>query len=180
MIVNVKIDGTSPLLQHRFSTEGQPSAKLKKKDEKRVTDDVESFLYKTPKGEIYQPSTHIICTMKKAGARYQIPGQGKLTYKNMIGSGVIIVIPDAIPHLNPKWEVDIRSVIINRARIMRHRPVFNDWALKFQLDIEEDEIDNTVVREVLEYAGKRVGIGDFRPEKGGSFGRFHITEWKSK
>ena len=180
MIAKVKIEGTSPLLQHRFSGEGLPSAKLKKKDEKRITDDVKSFLYQTPNGEIYQPSTHIICTMKKAGARYQIPGQGKLTYKNMIGSGVIIVIPDAIPHLNPEWEVDIRSVIINRARIMRHRPVFNEWALKFQLDIEEDEIDPTVVKEVLEYAGKRVGIGDFRPEKGGSFGRFHVTEWKIK
>jgi hypothetical protein len=61
---------------------------------------------------------------------------------------------------------------------MRSRPCFKDWALEFQLDIEEEEIDPSVIKEVLDYAGKRVGIGDFRPEKGGSFGRFHVTKWE--
>ena len=178
MIVNVKIEGTSPLLMHRFSQEGQPAKKAVKKDEKRVTDNVKAYLYRRPDGTIYQPSTHIICTMKKAGARFQIPGQGKLTYKNLIGSGVVIVDPDDIEHINQDWETDIRSVIINRARIMRSRPCFKEWALQFALDIDEEELDSDVLKEILEHAGKRVGIGDFRPEKGGSFGRFHVTEWK--
>ena len=178
MIVNTKIEGISPLLQHRFYAEGLPAKKSIKKDVKQVTDNVEDYLYRNGTDEIYQPSTHIICTMKKAGARFQIPGQGKLTYKNLIGSGVVLVTPDAIPHVNQEWEVDLRSVIVNRARIMRSRPCFKDWALEFQLDIEEEEIDPSVIKEILDYAGKRVGIGDFRPEKGGSFGRFHVTKWK--
>ena len=87
MNIEVRIDGTSPLLQHRFSGEGQPAPKSKVKNRTQTRDDVESYLYKNGTAEIYQPSTHLICTMKKAGARFQIPGQGKLTYKNLLGSG---------------------------------------------------------------------------------------------
>ena len=178
MNIEVRIDGTSPLLQHRFSGDGQPAPKSKVKNRTQTREDVESYLYKNGTDEIYQPSTHLICTMKKAGARFQIPGQGKLTYKNLLGSGVVIVSPDAIPHVNQEWTTDLRSVIINRARIMRSRPRFEEWALEFLLDIEEDEVPQEVLQEILEYAGKRVGIGDFRPEKGGSFGRFQITKWE--
>jgi hypothetical protein len=179
MIVNVKLEGTSPLLQNRFAAEGMPAPKATVKNMSKITDDVDSKLYKDSDGNIYQPSTHIIGTMKKAGARFQIPGQGKLTYKNMIGSGVIIVTPDAIVHNNQEWETDSRSVIIGRARIIRQRPVFKDWSIDFQLDIDEEEINGEVVKDILDHAGKRVGIGDFRPEKGGSFGRFHVTKWKT-
>ena len=176
MIVDVKIEGTSPLLQHRFHGEGQPAPKSKAKNVARITDDAKDYLYENEDG-IYQPSTHIIGTMKKAGARFQIPGQGKLTYKNLIGSGVVLVTPDAIPHIVQDWEVDTRSVIVNRGRIMRSRPCFEKWALEFQLDIDDEEIPAEVVKDVLDHAGKRVGIGDFRPEKGGSFGRFYVTKW---
>jgi len=177
--VNVKITGISPLLMHRFSEEGLEPKKSTRKSTKQTTDDVHSYLYQDKKcGTIYQPSTHIIATLKKGGARFQIPGQGKLTYKNMMGSGVVICIPDEIPHLYPEWEVDTRSVVIGRARVMRSRPVFKKWALEFELEIDEMEVPNDVVKEILEYSGKRVGIGDFRPEKGGSFGRFEVSKWK--
>ena len=154
MIVDVKIEGTSPLLQHRFHGEGQPALKSKVKNVARVTDVAEDYLYENGDG-IYQPSTH----------------------KNLIGYGVVLVTPDAIPHIVQDWEVDTRSVIVNRGRIMRSRPCFEKWALEFQLDIDDEEIPAEVVKDVLDHAGKRVGIGDFRPEKGGSFGRFHVTKW---
>ena len=73
----------------------------------------------------------------------------------------------------------MRSVVIGRARIMRSRPVFKKWQLEFELEIDEMEVPNDVVKEILEYSGKRVGIGDFRPEKGGSFGRFEVSKWKT-
>jgi hypothetical protein len=33
------------------------------------------------------------------------------------------------------------------------------------------------LREVLERAGRLVGILDFRPEKGGRFGKFRVDRW---
>ena len=75
--IAVKISGISPLLMHRFSVEGLEPKKSTRKSTKQTSDDVESYLYKDKDGVIYQPSTHIIATLKKGGARFQIPGQGK-------------------------------------------------------------------------------------------------------
>ncbi len=120
--------------------------------------------------------------MKKAGAKYQIPGQGKLTYKNLIGSGAVLVTPDAIPHRNQQFEVDVRPVVVpsTRGRVARRRPVFKNWSLKFNIEYDEDELSASTIKEILDYAGTRVGIGDFRPEKGGPFGRFMVTSFKEQ
>ena len=139
-------------------------------------------MYRLPDGTIYQPSVHFISTMKKAGAKYQIPGQGKLTYKNLIGSGAVLVTPDAIPHKNQQYEIDVRPVVVpsTKGRVARKRPVFKNWSLKFNIEFDSDEISAETIKEILEYAGTRVGIGDYRPEKGGPFGRFMVTSFKEK
>lgn len=176
--IQVEITGVSPLLQHRFPVE-KPEAKPKNK--KATEDDVEQSLYKLPDGTIYQPAIHLIGALKKAGAKFQIPGQGKLTYKNLVGSGAVTVSPDAIPHIDQAFEVDARAVVVpaTRGRVVRRRPCFNAWSLQFEIEYDDDEISAETLKDLLEYAGKRVGIGDFRPEKGGPFGRFMVTEFKS-
>lgn len=175
--LNVRIEGTSPLLMHRFPM-GEEDAKSKAKNQKKNEDDVESYLYVDEEGKLVQPSIHIISTLKKAGAKYQIPGQGKLTYKNIMGSGAVIIEPDMIPHEIQEWKIDRRPVVVQRARIVRQRPVLNSWALSFRVEYDEDEIPKAVLKELLDYAGRRVGIGDFRPERGGSFGRFIVTKFE--
>jgi hypothetical protein len=35
-----------------------------------------------------------------------------------------------------------------------------------------------LVRNLIDDAGSKVGIGDFRPERKGPFGRFKVTSWK--
>ena len=51
------------------------------------------------------------------------------------------------------------------------------WKLEFNIDIE-DEIDPNAVKEALEIAGKYVGIGDWRPEKKGKYGKFQVTSFQ--
>lgn len=46
------------------------------------------------------------------------------------------------------------------------------------LEIEETILDPSNVHEMISDAGRRAGIGDFRPSKGGPFGRFQLIEWK--
>lgn len=174
--VKVRVEGISPLLMHRFPV-GEEDKKSKVKNRTQTKDDVESFLYRDEKGALVQPSIHLIAALKKAGAKFQIPGQGKLTFKNLMGSGAVIIEPDMIPHENQKWEVDRRPVVVQRARIVRSRPMLKEWALVFNIEYDEDEIPKSVLNELLVYAGKRVGIGDFRPSVGGSFGRFMVTQF---
>ena len=43
--------------------------------------------------------------------------------------------------------------------------------------INPDVLDEDVIQQLLTEGGERIGIGDFRPEKGGPFGVFLIKEW---
>jgi len=176
--LKIKIEGISPLLMHRFPL-GDKDEKSKAKNLKQTQDDVESYLYKDGEGNLAQPSTHLIGSLKKAGAKFQIPGQGKLTFKNLMGSGAVIIDPDMIPHKHQKWEIDRRPVVVNRSRIVRSRPLLKKWELSFIMEYDKDEVSKEVIKELLDYAGRRVGIGDFRPEKGGSFGRFIVTKFEN-
>ena len=52
-----------------------------------------------------------------------IGARGKKTYKDLFKSA-IIVQTEAIPHNLQKWEVDKRAVLVQKCRVMRHRPRF--------------------------------------------------------
>jgi hypothetical protein len=60
---------------------------------------------------------------------------------------------------------------------MRHRARFNEWSGKVSLRVNEKIIDDQLVRQLLNEGGEQIGIGDFRPEKGGPFGTFGIVLW---
>lgn len=175
--IEATIEGISPLLMHRFPMT-EDNVKSKAKNQRQTQDDVESYLYLDHNKLLVQPSTHIVSSLKKAGAKFQIPGQGKLTYKNLMGSGAVIIDPDMIPHIHQKWEIDRRPVVVQRARIVRSRPILNKWRLSFSVDYDDDEISKDTLKELFDFAGRRVGIGDFRPEKGGPFGRFIVTKFE--
>ena len=106
-------------------------------------------------------------------ANFQITGKSKKTYKDLVKASIIID-PIYIPHENPKFTVDIRAVRVQKARIVRQRPMFSRWALSFTLTITEPQLPGNVVKEIMDYAGRFVGIGDYRPK----FGRFQITLWE--
>ena len=89
--------------------------------------------------------------------------------------------PELVPILDAntgkpltKYEVDTRRAVVQKNGILRSRPVFKSWRLDFNLlvDAEDEEQLRQVLPEVLDYAGRRIGIGDYRPAKGGWFGRF--------
>jgi len=87
--------------------------------------------------------------------------------------------PEAIIHLNQEFEIHKALVVIpsTKGRIMRYRPKIIDWGLRFYV-IFEEEIQPSVVKEAFEIAGKYSGLGDWRPEKKGRFGKFQVVLFK--
>ncbi len=171
--INVEITGVAPLLQHRFATEehGENTSKSKKK----VYDpkvEAQRCLYKNANGDIYQPAEHIFQSMVKAAVDFKF--EKKRTYKDVVISG-ILVEPDEIPLIfNGSYEIDARGAVVQRSRIVRWRPRFNNWKLQFTIDILDDEnISVPTLKEILERAGTTKGIGDYRPR----FGRFMVTKF---
>ena len=57
------------------------------------------------------------------------------------------------------------------SRIMRTRPIFRDWSLKFTLMFDPECLNAQQVREFVVTAGRFVGLSDFRPR----YGRFDLV-----
>jgi hypothetical protein len=83
-----------------------------------------------------------------------------------------------IKHKEP-WRVDTRPVRIpsTGGRILTHRPMFDDWRLSFELDLDITIMNARLLRQVVDDAGKRIGLGDFRPATKGPFGRYVVVRW---
>ncbi len=173
--INVKIQGTSPYLMHRFwGTDEKTKIKTGTKNWK---DEAEKALYKSPDGEIYVPSSQIHGCIIEAGKQMQVVGRGKSTYSKLFGA-FLLVEPAAMVIMPQKYEVDERPVIVQRARVIRYRPKWEKWELEFDVVIMDEDIASEVVKHALDHGGRYVGIGDFRPSKKGPFGRFHVVEFK--
>jgi hypothetical protein len=63
-------------------------------------------------------------------------------------------------------------------RVMRRFPLIKKWSAKVEIDILDDSIPEDLVERYLAEAGKLIGIGRFRPEKGGFNGRFAVKSVK--
>lgn len=178
--IEVKLKGITPLIQNR-NMEGDLTKIKKRNESAKDSPEREDVFLKTYHldNAIYQPSEHIVRMLQAAGSQIK---RGKMgTFRKMLGAGFVIINPDAIPHINQTWEVDARTVVIRatKGRIMRYRPKLLEWQLQFQCIVETEVIPIPVLKECFEIGGKYIGIGDFRPENGGMFGRFLVEKFEN-
>lgn len=71
---------------------------------------------------------------------------------------------------------DVRGVNVSGKKIMRCRPIFLKWSAEFEVAFMEDVIDRGDLVRVVEEAGRRIGIGTYRPR----FGRFSVKEARAQ
>ena len=175
----VEIKGVTPLLFNKFN-EADISDKVKKRTGAVADKNVEDKLYKTDDGQVYTPATHLIGCIGNAAKEFKIPGKRTSTYSKLVASS-ISVEPFAIVHKKQKWDVFSISAVIpaTRGRAMVHRPRLNEWALAFTMGVD-DGVPEETLKNILDHAGQYVGIGDWRPQKRGQFGKFIVTKFEEK
>jgi hypothetical protein len=81
--------------------------------------------------------------------------------------------------LNDKY-TPFRIASVNpmtKGRMMVTRPRFDKWTAQFTIILNDDGIPKEVINEILQQAGRYVGVGDWRPEKKGIFGKFIVTSF---
>lgn len=61
---------------------------------------------------------------------------------------------------------DTRIMTVQRSRIVRTRPRFDQWRIAFNLSYNEKKIDLDTITNAMEYAGLYVGLCDSRPKYG--------------
>lgn len=63
-------------------------------------------------------------------------------------------------------------VRVQQNRILKTRAKFDEWGVTFTIDADDEQVDQSQLQAWLDIAGRRIGIGDWRPQKSGVYGRF--------
>lgn len=184
-LFNVEIRGDTPLLQHRFGEEAEQSGASRKVLVTRGTprEEAEKVCYRDKDGKFYHPAAAIGRLLREAGGNHKLRGSRKSA--KYVVPAAVLVMGDII-HINngtgkpiEDFEVDSRPVTIpaTKGKVMRHRPRFDQWSARFTIRINETILPVEFVQTLLGEGGVQIGIGDYRPEKGGPFGTFQVTSW---
>ena len=196
--ISFSIRGLSPLLMHSGRKLTNPLHPLTKKikvfsgKRNKTEDDILALQKLEWLGGLYiseDPEVHV------DGAKVNFVGGGKIVVpgeaieatlrdgakKNKLGttfkSGVVILDDSILNYegttdLEEMWEsgeyADTRNVKVQRAAIMRTRPIFRKWSLDFTAHYLPTVVDPGQIHEALSVAGMMVGLCDYRPK----YGRF--------
>lgn len=173
--IEVEVSNASPMLMNRF-LDKSIDAKSKKRTGAQTEADIEEKLYLYD-GKAHIPAVYFRNSIVEASKQFKITGKGKSTYSKLIGA-TVEVTPEMIP-IEGGYE-PFRIAAVNpmtKGRMMVTRPRFNKWSAKFKIVLHDESVPVEVMNEVLTQAGNYVGVGDWRPEKKGMFGKFIITKY---
>ena len=182
--VNVEIEGTTPLLMNnpqsmideqlgeRKETTGQKTKSRKQKEK-----DADVLAYKKKNGELYIPAEAIKGCLLNGASWKKF---GKYSAKQVMASAVRIH-PEQVGIGKKSYTYDVRTVVIQRNRVVKLRPRIEKWKASFELWWDENLISSPdLVKPILVEAGQRVGLLDFRPQKTGPFGCFEVIKFEVK
>lgn len=183
--INVQISGITPLLMNRFTEENEIKvssgvSKVAVGDKGTPREQAQKKAYADSDGNLYIPGPNIFACLIQAG-KYHKNGKSKVTTtkNSLVPAGM--AVSEIVCGLDTKeFEVDSRSVVIpaTGGRIMAHRPRLDEWKLSFTLEVDEEMFSPEFVRLLVDDAGRKVGLGDFRPDRKGPFGKFVVSGWQ--
>ncbi len=195
MEIQAKIRGVRPLLMHNGAgvdsqtKQAKEKAALTKKKPQTDADknaiarlDFVGGLYVDEAGKIIIPDVNLLAVIAAGAAKFR---KGKDAKAGVLinDHGVFDFMDGKIKNdgkgtVDKLWQsgkyTDRRRVVIQRAAIMKVRPVFNKWTCEFAFDIDDEICNTDDVKTWLEMGGKRAGLGDFRPQ----YGRFEVEKFK--
>lgn len=174
--VAVTVSGVAPILFHRWNVEGvEAKAKAAKGSAAKKSDDVESYLYRNDAGEICLPGEYLRQAIIHAAKFKQDPRSPRKSAMDLFKAAVITLTPLASLGVTEPDFLDRRRVMVQRNGITRTRPAMKDgWTCMIELMVNLPEyVPPVLLRQVLDDAGRLVGVGDFRP----TYGRFAVSNW---
>lgn len=179
-----RITGLTPLLQNNpaVTMGGSDGDALSTKKKTYVdNDEAEMRTYRNDQGEPVHPTAAFRSAMLNASKGFKV---GKRTARTVFAGAVMLcepemILTDAKGKPLKSYGIHKCRVIVGKSGVLRCRPMWRDWHGLLPMEIDTDFIDNIdIVTQILNIAGRIIGIGDFRPDtnKGkdgvGSFGRF--------
>jgi hypothetical protein len=174
------IRGTSPLIVHAWSAKAkqimrdkQTGRASKGREAKKPEEDYEGCFYRLPDGATQTPAGLYVFpagAFKDACVRAGQYVGLKMTYLR----GAFHVEGEfAEIEGEPRMREDMVRVGAGVADI-RYRPEFPAWRTTLQVVCNARAISAEQIVNLLNVAGFSVGVGEWRPEKDGQYGRFEV------
>ena len=173
------IIGTSPMIQHKWSEKGlamlrmsAPERKKQRKLERDPEGDAAACVYQTEDGQVGIPLLAFKAALISA-AHKDLGVEKTVVRKSLF---VPCSDPNKIVPMtasDPIIREDIVKIGVNQTDL-RYRPEFRDWKAIINCEIDASMLTIKDVLNLVNRAGFGVGIGEWRPEKGGEYGRFEV------
>lgn len=187
--IRVTISGTTPLICNKFTdanavdASSGASGAIRVKDRGTPQEIAQSKLYIGINGKPMIPQPNVLRSIVDGG-KFHKAGKKQITTKT---ESLLYACTDiegseiTIDHSQP-WKVDTRAVRIpsTGGRILAHRPMFDDWKLTFTIKYDDTFINEKLLRQIVDDAGARIGLGDFRPSCKGPYGKFRVDAWEQE
>ena len=185
MELNITIEGRTPLMCNRFSDERAADSSDGVRGSSAAADrgtplDIAHNKLYLVNGRPTIPQPNLMSCLvgggqfHKAGKKQITTQKSSMLYACVDIEGVAL----DIVHKQP-WKVDTRPARIpsTGGRILIHRPMFDDWRLEFTVHLDTSILSQSIFRLIVDDAGNRCGLGDYRPLTKGPYGRFHVVRW---
>lgn len=154
------------------------SSKRKKTDadyEQMAALEFKAGLYTNAKQQIILPA-RLFESVLVEGARQS--REGRLALSGVFVDDDAVLNFEGGPKSVDELAIDVNfrltvPVRVNKARIMRTRPLFRNWQASYHVSLNEDIANEDQLRRWVENGGLFVGIGDWRPRHG----RYELVEF---
>lgn len=188
------LTGVTPLLMHneRLANPMDPAAqrlkaltgKRKKTDEdlrELARAEFDGGLYIDPKTGPFVPSQWIHSMLRDAAKLIKLGTavtQGVTLFEDSFplhykgGAPAVNGVRRTADWLWANGFYDQRMVGNQKARVLRTRPKFPEWRVTATIGYADSVFDERQLLAILELAGSRMGLGDYRPR----FGRFAVAQ----
>lgn len=177
--VTLRIVGTSPLIQHQWGEKALGMMRDKHAGKKTKTRDVRDpqaegldAAYRTDAGKFGVPAMAVKSAVITA-AHKDIGVE-----KTLVRKALFLVCSDS--HRVLAMECDEPEIVEDTVRVgqgsadLRYRPYFHRWSVTMTWEIDAELLRVADLLNLIDRAGFGVGIGEWRPEKGGEYGRFQV------
>jgi hypothetical protein len=187
--IEFEVKGIAPTIMHNGQLVDPMNPIVRKmkeftaKKSKKTDDDMVELarleflgsLYLTDKNKPCWPGENIE-TMVRAAARTE--RRGKDVEKAVLCDGNWPLIYDGPSDPEKLWEDArfrlVKAVKVGPSRVMRTRPIFPAWSLKFTLHYDSELVNREDVVRWVEIAGREIGLSEWRPKHG----RFEVLGTK--
>lgn len=179
-VLTTRIQGISPFIQHKWSKKAEQEMRDKhagvRVKNREIRDPEQEFrdaAYVCEDGRFGFPAGGIKACL--IGAAHKDIG----LEKTLLRKSLFIIPDDPINNLIA-LETDDPLMREDTVRVgagstdLRYRPEFRNWSMILNFEFDAQALTQPTILNLVQRAGFGVGLGEWRPEKGGENGRFEV------